>query len=90
MRLYPFGSSSLNQIYNTDLATTASISAYAETASFGIRVVTASYALQGVRGINGLAGSCSYQPGESGDIGPVGFGGSNGGVSIAYPSGTGF
>jgi hypothetical protein len=90
MRFYPFGSSSLNQTYNTALATTASLAAYAESASFGIRVVTASYALQGVRGINGLPGSCSYQPGIPGDTGSQGFGGSNGGISLAYPAGAGF
>ncbi len=90
MRFYPFGSSSLNQVYNTTLATTASISDYAQTASYGIRIVTASYALSGSPGINGSPGTCSYLPGTTGDTGLQGLGGTRGGVSIAYPSGIGY
>lgn len=89
MRFYPFGSSSLNQIYNTRTIVSASSATYALTASFGTRVVTASYALTGVPGINGLPGSCSYLPGDPGDPGPQGFGGNVGGVSSPYPSGSG-
>jgi len=58
MRFYPFGSSSLNQTYNTSLATTASIASYALSASYGLRAVS--------------------------------FGGTTGGVSAAYPSGSGY
>lgn len=90
MRFYPFGSSSLNQIYNTTLAVTASVSQYAATASYGVLVATASYALSGIPGVNGLPGSCSYLPGTDGDKGPNGFGGNEGGTSIPYPSGTGY
>jgi hypothetical protein len=81
MRFYPFGSSSLNQIYNPSAATTASISSYAASASYGIRVLSASLAINGVPGINGTNGTCSFTPGLTGDIGLQGFGGSAGGVS---------
>jgi hypothetical protein len=83
MRFYPFGSSSLNQVYNITSAITSSISDYAITASYGFRIVTASHALSGVPGINGAEGSCSFVAGPTGDTGPVGFGGSVGGQSIA-------
>lgn len=82
MRFYPFGSSSLNQIYNTTLAVTASFSTYAASASFATRIISASYAISGSRGINGTNGSCSFTPGFTGDIGLPGFGGSDGGVSL--------
>lgn len=88
MRFYPFGSSSLNQVYNTTLAITASISSYALTASYGLRVVTASYALSGSPGVDGTDGTCSYTPGPDGLRGPTGFTGTRGGVSIAQPSGS--
>lgn len=90
MRFYPFGSSSLNQLYNPALAITASVSLYAITASYGIRVVTASYALSGSAGIPGIPGTCSYLPGTQGETGSLGFGGPAGGVSVPYPSGSGF
>jgi hypothetical protein len=83
MRFYPLGSSSLNQVYNNSLAVTASISSYSATASYGARVVTASHALQGVRGPDGSTGVCSYPLGPQGDVGLPGFGGPSGGVSIA-------
>ena len=79
MRFYPFGSSSLNQIYNTTLATTASLSSYALSASYAIRITSASYATSGVPGANG---SCSFTPGLTGDIGLQGIGGAAGGVSL--------
>lgn len=87
MRFYPFGSSSLNQIYNTSAATTASISTYAASASYGIRVLSASLAVNGVPGVNGINGTCSFTAGVSGDIGLPGLGGSTGGVStvVAKP-----
>ena len=81
MRFYPFGSSSLNQIYNTAAATTASIATYAASASYGVRVVSASLAINGVPGVNGTNGTCSFTPGLTGDIGLQGFGGPAGGVS---------
>lgn len=90
MRVYPFGSSSLNQVYNPTAATTASIARYADTAQYGIRVVTASHAINGVRGTDGNNGVCLYTPGPTGDTGPDGFGGTAGGVSVAYPSGSGY
>lgn len=90
MRFYPFGSSSLNQIYNTQIITSASNTSYSVTASFGIQVATASYALAGIAGINGLPGSCSYLPGPQGDTGSQGFGGPVGGVSVPYPRGVGY
>ncbi len=90
MRFYPLGSSSLNTTYNTSSFTTASVAQYAQSASFAIRTVTASYALQGVNGINGADGVCDYQPGPSGSDGPIGFGGNTGGVSVVYPSGSGY
>lgn len=83
MRFYPFGSSSLNQIYNTTLATTASLSTYAASASFTTRILSASFAISGSRGIAGTDGSCSFTPGLTGDIGIQGIGGSAGGVSLA-------
>ena len=83
MRFYPFGSSSLNQIYNPLAAVTASISTYAASASYGIRVLSASLATNGVPGVNGTNGTCSFTPGLTGDIGFQGFGGPAGGVSTA-------
>lgn len=83
MRFYPFGSSSLNQTYNPALAVTASISDYALSASYGIRVVTASYALAGVSGLTGNPGTCSYQAGPTGPTGSVGRTGAPGSISIA-------
>lgn len=83
MQFYPLGSSSFNQIYNTALAITASVANYAETASYGVRIVTASYALQGVPGLEGNPGTCSYVPGDTGNAGPSGFTGGSGGVSTA-------
>lgn len=90
MRFYPFGSSSLNILYNTQSIVSASVSDYALTASYANRIVTASYALVGVPGINGQPGSCSYLPGPQGDPGPQGFGGDAGGISQPYPSGSGY
>lgn len=90
MRVYPFGSSSLNVVYNPTAATTASLARYADAAQYGIRVVTASHAIDGVRGTNGNNGVCLYTPGPTGDKGPDGFGGGGGGVSVAYPSGSGY
>jgi hypothetical protein len=90
MRFYPLGSSSLNQIYNPTLATTASVSLYAETGSYSIRIVSASHAINGVRGIDGTPGICDPQVGLQGPTGSIGFGGAVGGISIAYPSGSGF
>lgn len=90
MRFYPFGSSSLNQVYNPGAALTASLASYADTAGYTIRVLTASYAIDGVRGIDGQPGSCSYQPGLPGGTGPDGFGGNPGGQSAVYPSGSGY
>jgi glyoxylate carboligase len=78
MRFYPFGSSSLNQVYNPSAATTASLSSYALSASYGVRVTTASYAVSGTRGPNGDIGVCIYVPGPTGDNGPTGFTGTNG------------
>jgi hypothetical protein len=49
-----------------------------------------SYAINGVSGLSGSNGSCSYQAGPQGPTGSVGFGGSIGGTSIAYPSGSGY
>ena len=83
MRFYPFGSSSLNQIYNNTLATTASISRYADSASYAIRVASASFAVSGTRGPNGSPGVCNYIAGPTGDTGPVGFTGAPGGISVA-------
>lgn len=90
MRFYPFGSSSLNQIYNPALITTASLSSYAASASYGLTAVTASYALSGSPGIPGAPGVCNYLPGSQGPTGLAGFGGAIGGTSIPYPSGSGF
>lgn len=89
MRFYPFGSSSLNQIYNTTLATTASVATYAVSASHATRTVSASYALSGVAGIDGFPGTCSYLPGATGDTGPQGFGGAVGGISEVYTTSSG-
>ena len=88
MRFYPFGSSSLNQVYNPSGAITASVSQYAETASFTRNILSASYAINGVPGLSGSNGSCSYQAGPQGPTGSVGFSGALGGISIAYPSGS--
>lgn len=85
MRFYPFGSSSLNVIYNPSLLTTASVAQYALSASFGFSVASASYALSGSAGINGAPGSCSYAPGPTGDTGPTGFAGFDGGISFPRP-----
>lgn len=82
MRFYPFGSSSLNQVYNPSAAITASISTYATSASYAIKITSASYALSGSRGVNGTDGTCSFTPGLTGDIGFQGFGGAAGGVSL--------
>ena len=90
MRFYPFGSSSLNQVYNPSAAVTASVSLYAASASYGILVVTASYALAGTQGASGSEGSCSYLPGPTGPTGPQGPGGLLGGVAVPYPSGSGY
>lgn len=83
MRFYPFGSSSLNQLYNNTLATTASVSSYAASASYGVRVASASFAVSGTRGPNGNVGVCNYVAGPTGDTGPTGFTGTTGGVSVA-------
>lgn len=83
MRFYPLGSSSLNQVYNTSLAVTASISSYAESASYGVRVLSASFANQRSPGTPGANGTCSYTAGPTGDIGLTGVGGGSGGVSVA-------
>jgi hypothetical protein len=90
MRFYPFGSSSLNQVYNSAVIVTASVSNYAASASYGLTAVTASYALSGSPGIPGTPGSCSYLPGPQGPTGSTGLGGAIGGISIPYPSGPGF
>jgi hypothetical protein len=90
MRFYPFGSSSLNQVYNSAGILTASVSTYAESASYGLTAVTASYALSGSPGISGAPGICNYLAGPAGPTGPTGFGGVVGGVSVSYPSGSGF
>jgi hypothetical protein len=90
MRFYPFGSSSLNQIYNAALAQTASIASYSATASYGVRILSASQATNGLRGENGTDGVCNPLAGPQGPTGSVGFGGSPGGVSVAYPSGSGY
>lgn len=83
MRFYPLGSSSLNQVYNTSLAVTASISSYAASASYGVRVLSASFANQRSPGTPGANGTCSYTAGPTGDIGLTGVGGGSGGVSVA-------
>lgn len=83
MRFYPLGSSSLNQIYNTTLAVTASVTSYAASASYGVRVLSASFANQRSPGTPGTNGTCSYTAGSTGDIGLAGVGGPNGGVSVA-------
>lgn len=85
MRFYPLGSSSLNQLYNTTLAVTASISSYAASASYGVRVLSASYADARLPGLPGAAGTCSYSSGSTGDIGLTGIGGPGGGVSVTVP-----
>lgn len=82
MRFYPFGSSSLNQVYNSTLAVTASLSSYAASASYAIRINSASYAISGSPGPAGVDGTCSFTPGITGDVGLQGFGGSAGGVSL--------
>lgn len=82
MRYYPFGSSSLNPIYNTRAVTTASISSYALTASYAIKVVTASIALSGAPGLNGTDGVCIYLQGPTGSQGDPGNSGIAGGVSV--------
>jgi hypothetical protein len=82
MRYYPFGSSSLNPIYNTSAVTTASISNYALTASYATRVVTASVALNGAPGVNGIDGQCIYLQGPTGSQGDSGNTGIAGGVSV--------
>ena len=82
MRFYPLGSSSLNQVYNTTLAVTASVSSYAASASYGVRVLSASFANQRSPGTPGTNGTCSYATGPTGDIGLTGVGGGNGGVSV--------
>lgn len=86
MRFYPFGSSSLNQTFNPSAATTASIAQFAASASFGIRAVSASFAIIGVPGLDGAPATCSYTPGSTGDIGLVGLGGNSGGVSVTVPN----
>lgn len=86
MRFYPFGSSSLNQLFNTTLAVTASTSLYAASSSFSTRVATASYAISGSPGINGTDGVCLPTQGPTGDIGPDGFTGTNGGTSVPLPT----
>ena len=60
MRIYPFGSSSLNPVYNPSLIVTSSTSVYAATASLAIRAVSASYAHAGVDGTAGYNGICIY------------------------------
>jgi hypothetical protein len=90
MRFYPFGSSSLNQVYNPVGVVTASITSYAESASYGVTAVTASYTLAGIPGISGTSGICNNLPGPTGPTGPTGFGGVVGIVSSPYPSGSGF
>lgn len=90
MRFYPFGSSSLNQVYTPEIALTASVSTYVTSASYGVTAVTASYTLAGIPGIPGAAGICNYLPGPQGPTGSTGFGGAVGGVSSPYPSGSGF
>jgi hypothetical protein len=85
MRFYPFGSSSLNQTFNPAVATTASIAQYAASSSYGIRAISASFADNGVKGLNGTPGTCSYTAGQTGDIGLEGIGGSPGGVSVTVP-----
>lgn len=87
MRFYPFGSSSLNPAYNVGAVVSASVSQYAASASYGITVVSASHALTGVQGADGLNGSCSYFPGPQGPTGSQGLQGAAGSISVAQPSG---
>lgn len=86
MRFYPFGSSSLNQLYNSTLAVTASISDYAASASFTTRAVTASYAISGSPGVNGTNGVCLPIAGPTGDTGLPGLSGTNGKTSFPLPT----
>ena len=83
MRFYPLGSSSLNPVYNTTLVVTASVSSYAASASYGVRVLSASFANQRSPGTPGANGTCSYTAGLTGDVGLAGVGGPNGSVSVA-------
>lgn len=85
MRFYPFGSSSLNQLYISSTATSASLSTYALTASFATVVFTASRAVNGIPGSNGIEGQCIYNPGIQGQTGSVGLSGPAGGVSVPLP-----
>lgn len=87
MRFYPFGSSSLNPAYNVGAVVSASVSQYAASASYGTTVVSASLALTGIRGTDGLNGSCSYFAGPQGPTGSQGLQGPAGGISVALPSG---
>ncbi len=88
MRFYPLGSSSFNQVYNTRLATTASVSDYALSASYALQAVTASYVLSGSPGIAGANGTCSYVAGPTGPTGDTGDGGNIGVISYALRSGS--
>lgn len=85
MRFFPFGSSSLNPIFNVTLSTTASITQYAATASYAIRIVSASHALSGSAGVNGANGVCVYATGPNGPTGDVGDGGLPGTTSNPLP-----
>ena len=82
MRFYPFGSSSLNLVYNPQAAQTASFATYAMSASYATRAVSASYARSGSNGINGTDGVCIYQQGPTGDSGSVGPRGRRGSQSV--------
>jgi hypothetical protein len=81
MRFYPFGSNPFNPIFS-GTAVSASAAEYARSASFGVTIATASLALVGVRGTNGLPGSCSFVTGSTGDGGTVGLQGQSGYISF--------
>lgn len=81
MRFYPFGSSPFNPIF-AGTAVSASLAEYARSASFGFTIATASQALVGVRGTDGLPGSCSFIAGPTGDPGTTGLQGQSGYISF--------
>lgn len=70
MRFFPHGSGSIPGI-----SVSASVSTYAQTASFTTNVLSASLALVGSQGPVGPTGSCIY---ASGSVGPQGPSGSQG------------
>lgn len=81
MRFFPHGSGSIPGI-----AVSASVSTYAQTASFTTRVLSASLGLVGSRGPAGSNGSCIYASGSAGPQGPSGSQGPIGTVDGPFTS----